>query len=106
MSYLQMQVIGNVGRVSELRMTQTGKDVINFTVASNERFGEEEQTVWVEVTAWNGLAVMLDEHLLAGQSVMVAGRPQARLWQDGNGESQVTLALSADTFRFVGRKPE
>lgn len=106
MSYLQMQVIGNVGRVSELRMTQTGKEVINFTVASNERMGEEERTTWVDVTAWNGLAVMLDEHLVAGQSVMVTGKPSPRLWENGDGEPQVALALSADVFRFVGRKPE
>ena len=106
MSFINLQVIGNVGRVQELRHTQSGKEVLNFTVAANERIGQEDRTTWVEVTAWNGLATMLSQHLTAGQQVMVSGRPGTRLWTDQNGTAHSALTLSANEFRFLGRKPE
>jgi len=106
MSHINLQVIGNVGRISELRTTQTGKEVINFTVAANERVNGEDRTTWVEVTAWNGLATMLSTNLVAGQLVMVEGTPNTKLWTDKSGQAQTSLTLSAQTFRFLGGRPQ
>lgn len=105
MSYINLQVIGNVGRVNELKTTQSGKQVLSFTLAANERFGNESRTTWCEVTAWNGLANMLEQHLVQGQKVMVNGRPDTRVWIDQSGVTHASLVLTASEFRFLGSKP-
>ena len=54
-------LIGNLGRDPELRYTQGGQAVANFTIATNESWtnknGErEERTEWHRVVAWAKLA--------------------------------------------------
>jgi single-stranded DNA-binding protein len=49
MSYQNTLIIGNVGGEVTLRTTTTGKQVANFSVAVNERFGDQEQTSWFQV---------------------------------------------------------
>ena len=46
MSFQNTTIVGNVGWVGEKRFTPTGKEVINFNVAVNERYGESERTTW------------------------------------------------------------
>jgi len=56
MSWQQTIIIGNVGRVSELKYTQQGVAVFDFSVAVNKVTGRgddrKEKTVWFKVTVW------------------------------------------------------
>ncbi len=54
-------LIGNLGRDPELRYTQSGQAVTNFTMATTDRFsnrnGErEERTEWHRIVAWGRTA--------------------------------------------------
>ncbi len=105
--YSQFEMIGYVGRVYELkRVGDKETPVIDFTVAANERVGGEEVTTWVKVTAWNGLAHVIDEHVTAGQLVLVKGRAQVEQWTDGDGQPRAGLKVTARDFRMLGRKAE
>jgi single-strand DNA-binding protein len=106
MSHLEMEIIGNVGRIEELRSTPNGHKVLNFTVAVNETYNDQERTTWIKAIAWNGLAEMLDNHLKTGQLVLIKGRPGTEAWTDKDGALRATLTITADTFRFLGKKPE
>ena len=105
MSHLEMEVIGNVGNVEKLRTTQNSNSVINFTVASNKTVNGQKMTSWVTVTAWNGLAKMLNEHLKVGQLVLIKGEPSVEVWTDEDGKAHGKLKLTAQTFRFLGKQP-
>lgn len=56
-------VTGNIGRIEELRETNSGKKVVNFSVAETKRFHnkdtgqwEDGDTIWYNFTAWDRLA--------------------------------------------------
>ena len=105
MSYQNTVIIGNVGGEVTLRTTTTGKQVANFNVAVNERFGDMEQTTWFQVIVWEQLAQIAAEHIAKGQLLLVEGRVAASIWTDQNGGIQVSLKLTARNVRFLGGKP-
>jgi single-strand DNA-binding protein len=105
MSYQNTIIIGNVGGEVTLRTTKTGKHVANFSIAVNERFGDQEQTSWFQVVAWEQLAQISAEHSDKGQLLLVEGRVSASTWTDQNGGVQVALKLTARKIRFLGGKP-
>jgi single-strand DNA-binding protein len=105
MSYQNTLIIGNVGGEVTLRTTNTGKQVVNFSVAVNERFGDQEQTTWFQVVAWEQLAQIAADHIDKGQLLLVEGRVSASTWTDQNGGVQVAQKLTARNIRFLGGKP-
>ncbi len=106
MSYQNTLIVGNVGREVTSRVTSSGKEVANFSVAVNERMGDEEQTTWFQVTAWEKLAEIAAAHIVKGQLVLVEGRITSETWSDQNGTPQAALRLTARSIRFLGGKPE
>ena len=75
----KVQIIGNLGRDPEMRFTQDGTPVTNFSVAVSEswqgRDGEQrERTEWFRVVAWRRLAEISNEYLRTGRKVYVEGR--------------------------------
>ena len=102
-------VIGNLGRDPELRYTQSGQAVANFTVATNENWtnkaGErEERTEWHRVVAWGRVAELCAEYLAKGRTVYVEGRLQTREWEDKEGQKRQTTEVVAQTVQFLDRR--
>ena len=100
-------LIGNLGRDPELRYTQNGQAVTNFTLATNENWtnksGErEERTEWHRVVAWGRTAELCAEYLAKGRTVFVEGRLQTREWEDKEGQKRRTTEVVAQTVQFLG----
>lgn len=101
-------LIGNLGRDPELRYTQGGQAVANFTLATTERFsgrdgGErQERTEWHRVTAWGRTAELCAQYLSKGRSVYVEGRLQTREWEDKEGQKRRTTEIVALNVQFLG----
>lgn len=106
MSYQNTIIIGNVGGEVTTRFTQSGKQVANFNVAVDEKFGEETQTTWFRVMAWEKLAEIASDHIVKGQLLLVEGRVAAEKWTDQQGSTQVALRITANNLRMLGGKPE
>jgi single-strand DNA-binding protein len=104
-------LIGNLGRDPELRYTQSGQAVANFTLATTERFpgkdGErQERTEWHRVVAWGRTAELCAQYLSKGRSVYVEGRLQTREWENREGQKQRTTEVVALTVQFLGGRGE
>jgi len=100
-------LIGNLGRDPELRYTQGGQAVANFTLATTERFptkdGErQERTEWHRIVAWGRTAELCAQYLSKGRSVYVEGRLQTREWEDREGQKRRTTEIVAQTVQFLG----
>ncbi|HSG46979.1 MAG TPA: single-stranded DNA-binding protein [Longimicrobiales bacterium] len=71
-------LVGHVGRDPEIRETQTGKKVANFSLATHRwstAGGEEgERTDWHRLTLWNKQAQFAEEYIRTGDRVYVEGR--------------------------------
>ena len=109
--YQEFTIIGNVGRDPELRYTQQGVAVCDFSVAVNKRYktssGEQrEETTWVRVTCWRGLAETVGQYLKKGRQVFVTGEASVSAYTDRAGQPAATLELTANTVKFLGGRDD
>jgi single-strand DNA-binding protein len=102
-------LVGNVGRDPEIRYTQGGTPVANFSLATTDRFknrsGEmEERTEWHRIVAWGRLAEICGEYLQKGKQIYIEGRLQTRDWEDKEGGKRYTTEVIAQTMQMLGRR--
>jgi single-strand DNA-binding protein len=99
-------LIGNLGRDPEIRSTQDGTKIANFTVATSERWrdrgsGEmQERTEWHRVVIFNERLVDVTERFLKkGAKVYLEGALQTRKWTDKDGQEKYTTEVVLQKFR-------
>jgi single-strand DNA-binding protein len=99
-------LIGRLGRDPELRYTQGGQAVANFTLATNERFAnksgeQQERTEWHRIVAWGKTGELCAQYLSKGRNVYVEGRLQTREWEDKEGQKRTTTEIVAQNVTFL-----
>ncbi|GAB3443247.1 single-stranded DNA-binding protein [Insolitispirillum peregrinum] len=99
-------LIGNLGRDPEVRTTQNGGKIVNFTLATSETWkdrqsGERrEKTEWHRVAVFNpNLADIAERYLRKGSKVYVEGALQTRKWTDQSGQERYTTEVVLQNFR-------
>src|SRR5208283_448135 len=83
----KVMLIGNLGRDPEVKYSQQGTAIAQFSVATMERWkdkqgGLQEHTEWFAVKAFNRLAEIAGEHLQKGARVYFEGRKRTESWDD------------------------
>ncbi len=77
---------GRLTRDPEMRSLASGKNVTQFSVATNEyRTNGQEKSEFHSVVTWDRLAEICGTYLGKGQQVAVEGRLQTRSWDDDRG---------------------
>ena len=99
-------LIGNLGKDPEIRYTQNGTAVVNFTLATTDSWTKDgetnERTEWHNIVAWARLAEICNEHLIKGRSVYIEGRIQTRKWEDRDGGTRYTTEIVAQNMQMLG----
>ena len=92
----------------ELKQTQSGVPVCNFSVAVDRSYknGEEKLTDFFRVVCWRGLAEMIAKHFCKGKEILVSGEMQSHKYKDNDGNDRIAWELKADTVDFCGNKSE
>jgi single-strand DNA-binding protein len=110
--YQYTVIAGNVGRDPEMRYTQSGQAVCDFSVAVNRRWTDRnsneqrEKTTWFRVTCWGRLAETVNQYVQKGRQILVTGEVDASAWTDGDGNPRATLELTARDVKFLGRRDD
>jgi len=105
-------IIGNVGRDPELRYTQSGVAVCDFSVAVTRRWTDRnsneprEKTTWFRVSAWRSLAETCNQFVRKGMQIMVTGEVDASAYIGQDGEARATLELTAQNVQFLGTRAD
>jgi len=96
-------VIGNLTADPELRFTQSGAAVANFTVASTPRTLDRQSGEWKDGEAlflrcniWRQAAENVAESLTRGARVIVSGRLKQRSFETREGEKRTVVELEVD----------
>lgn len=98
-------LIGNLGKDPEARSMNNGGEVVNFTLATSERWNDrdgnrQEKTEWHNVVIFNeNLGRIAKQYLRKGSSVYVEGQLQTRKWTDQNGNDRYTTEVVLQRFR-------
>lgn len=96
-------IIGNLTADAELRYSQNGLAIANFTVASTEKKFDKATNEWVDgkklfmrCTAWRELAEHVAGSLSKGTRVIVVGKISTREWEDKDGGKRSSIELEVD----------
>lgn len=95
--------VGRLTKEPELRTTQNGISVARFTVAVTRRKSRDESD-YITVITWRGLADNCAKYLVKGQQVSVVGELRTRVYEakDGSGKRYVT-EVQADEVEFLAK---
>lgn len=96
-------VIGNLTDTPELRFTNSGTAVANFTVASTPRVRDRESGTWrdgdtlfLRATLWRQPAENAAQSLTKGARVIVTGRLRRRSYDSPTGEQRTVVELDVE----------
>ena len=97
-------LIGRLTADPNLRYTQSGNAVANFTLAVDRSFtnqGGEKETDFIDIVTWRKLAEIVANNLEKGRLVAVEGRLQIRSYEDRNGVRRKAAEIVADQVKFL-----
>lgn len=101
----QVTLLGRLTADVELRATQSGKSVADFTLAvdrmQNSQKDGEPTADFFDVTVWDKLAELMKQYTSKGSKVLVIGRLNQQTWEDkesGKKRSKVVVVANDVTF--------
>ncbi|QGJ88919.1 ssDNA binding protein [Microbacterium phage Teamocil] len=96
-------VVGNLTADPELRYTQNGLPVANFTIASTPRNLDRQSNEWkdgdalfLRASVWREFAEHVAGSLTKGMRVIAQGRLRQRSYQDREGNQRTAIELEVD----------
>jgi single-strand DNA-binding protein len=105
-SYNRVILMGNLTRDPELRYLPSNTPVVNFGMAMNRRYknqqGEQQEEVtFVDCEAFARPAEVINQYLGKGQPIHVEGRLRLDQWQTQDGQNRSKLKVVVENFQFI-----
>lgn len=99
-------LIGNAGQDPELKYSQSGTAICNFSLATSsvrkDRDGNQtEKTEWHRIKAFGKTAEIIGEYLKKGKQIYIEGRIEYGQY-DKEGVTHYTTDIIAENFQFLG----
>ena len=96
---------GYLGKEPELVATKTGQSLLKFQLATNEKFGDNEQrTYWHSIVAWGYLADWAASHLRRGVYCVVTGHLHPTKFKSKTGAWIYANDITADTISTASKE--
>jgi single-strand DNA-binding protein len=107
----KVQLIGHLGSVPEIKMTESGKKLARFSVATNENYrntkGEKvTETTWHNLIAWGKVADIAEKYLVKGTEVAIEGKLISRSYTDKDGKKKYVSEVQVNELLLLGSKPK
>lgn len=102
-------LIGRLTKDPELRYTQGGVAVANFTLAVDRPFTNQQgdrEADFIPIVVWRRQAENVAKFLSKGRQTAVEGRLQVRTYDDRDGNRQWRTEVVADNVQFLGSKSD
>jgi single-strand DNA-binding protein len=78
---------------AEIKFTNKGTAVANFSIAVNRKKGEEETVSYFDCTAWGTLAQGIADNLFKGQRVIITGNLTQDRYENKEGKNVSKVIL-------------
>jgi single-strand DNA-binding protein len=107
----KVMIIGNLGQDPEIKYTNDGAAVVNFSIATSDSWkdrdgNKQEKTEWHRVVAFRRLAEICGEYLKKGRQVYIEGALQTRQWEDRDGNKRYTTEIVARDMQMLGSRDD
>lgn len=97
-------ILGRLTRDFELRYTPNNTPVANGGMASNRKFGQNDETAFFELTVWGKSAEAIHEHAHKGDMLHIVGRVVTETWQDRDGNKRSKNGVTVTDWTFAQSK--
>lgn len=102
-------IIGRLTRDPELKTTNAGTSVCNFSVAVDRTYRDKEgnrPTDFFDISVFGATAEFVAKYFKKGSSIAVSGAMESRKFVDKDGNNRIAWSLHADEVNFCGSKSE
>lgn len=97
-------LLGRLTRDPEVKNTQSGKAVANFTLAVDRRFKNadgQKEADFIPIVVWDKTAESVGKFTSKGSQVSVSGRLQVRSYDAQDGQRRYVTEVVADEVNFL-----
>lgn len=105
MSINKVILVGNLGQDPEIRTTQDGREIANFSIATSESWkdkttGEKkDKTEWHRIVVFSqGLVGIIKNYVKKGSKLYIEGQLQTRKWTDNQGIEKYTTEVVLQNY--------
>jgi single-strand DNA-binding protein len=108
MSINKVILVGRIGANPRVAHLADGREVISFSVATDEHFGNREANLpkkpeWHDVVIFGQAAKFASERLGKGDQVYIEGRLRRRRWQGKDGLERSTVEVVANEVQLISK---
>jgi single-strand DNA-binding protein len=103
-NYNRVILVGNLTKDPETKTLGSGQTVCKFGIAVNRRTKTTDETMFVEIVAWEKLADLCQQYLKKGRSVLVEGRLAIRSYEDKDGAKRKATEVVIDAMQMLDAK--
>jgi len=86
-----ISIAGGIGKDAVTRTTQNGDKVTSWSVAVEERNGQDKRTLWFDCSLWGKRGEALAQYLTKGGKVAVSGELSTR---EHEGKTYLTVRVN------------
>jgi single-strand DNA-binding protein len=105
MSDLNLLVLkGRLTRDPELSHTAGGTPVCKFGLASNDGYGDDQRTMFIDCVSFRKTAEVINEHFRKGKPILVNGKLTLNQWTDRDGNRRSKHECLVFGFDFLGQR--
>lgn len=101
MSFAQVTIVGRLARDPEVRMTQTGKQIVTASVA----VGKDDKTQWYKLNAWEQTGKWLVD-AKKGDLVFAQGSLQLGTYERKTGGTAIDAVVNAQVIRTSHKRED
>lgn len=97
--------IGRITKDLDLRVTESGKKVLNFDIAIDDGRKDAPHTTYLPIEVWEKTAETIAKHFHKGDQIIISGHLGMKKYVD-RGENRYKVAIILDSFEWGARKKE
>jgi single-strand DNA-binding protein len=98
-------LIGTLGRDPEVRNTQSGRVIVNMSLATSEKWRDKESGEMKERTEWHRVVIfnekigeIVEKYVKKGSKIYIEGALRTRKWTDDKGVEKYSTEVTIEQF--------
>lgn len=98
-------LMGRIVNDLELKITQSGLNVVNFRIAVDRKYLKgEKQTDFFDIVAWKNHAEFICKYFRKGSLIALEGELQTRSYQTKDGANRTVTEVIVKNVSFTGER--
>jgi single-strand DNA-binding protein len=102
----KVTLVGNVGKDPEVKTFPNGGKIVEFSLATSERWKDKQSGEQKEKTEWHRIVIrneavgrVAENYVRKGSKVYIEGALQTREWADQSGQKRFTTEIVVGPFK-------